>query len=130
MCYVKTCHISLILLLFKTNEEAHSLRELARTTEKGKQPAAQTKRTRTTSQARTTQQTLLATDYFAAALGALPSNDWCRTWEAGRTIMLRRTSKRVKEAVDKMRLPAVVHTQYLAYTLHIKQTKARIGRKK
>jgi hypothetical protein len=30
------------------------------------------------------------------------------TWAAGRTIMLRRTSKRVKEEVDKMRLPAVV----------------------
>ncbi len=28
---------------------------------------------------------------------------------ADRTIMLRRTSKRVKEVVDKMRLPAVVH---------------------
>ena len=45
------------------------------TTEKGKQPAAQTKRTHTTSQGRTAQQTLLVTDYFAAALGALPSDD-------------------------------------------------------
>jgi hypothetical protein len=51
---------------------------------------------------------LLAADYFAAALGALPAEDWSRTWAAGRTIMLRRTSKRVKEVVDKMRLPAVV----------------------
>jgi hypothetical protein len=78
------------------------------TSEKGKQPAAQTKRTRTTSQAPTTQPALLAADYFAAALGALPPDDWSRTWAAGRTIMLRRTSKRVKEVVDKMRLPAVV----------------------
>jgi len=30
------------------------------------------------------------------------------TWAAGRTMMLRRTSKRVKEVVDKMRLPGVV----------------------
>ena len=30
------------------------------------------------------------------------------TWAAGRTIMLRRTSKRVNEVVDNMRLPAVV----------------------
>jgi hypothetical protein len=45
---------------------------------------------------------------FTAALDAIPAEDWCRTWAAGRTIMLRRTSKRVKEVVDKMRLPAVV----------------------
>ena len=51
---------------------------------------------------------LLAADAFVAALGAVPAEDWCRTWAAGRTIMLRRTSKRVKEVVDKMRLPAVV----------------------
>jgi hypothetical protein len=52
---------------------------------------------------------LLAADApFAAALEAIPAEDWCRTWAAGRTIMLRRTSKRVKEVVDKMRLPAVV----------------------
>ena len=51
---------------------------------------------------------MLAADAFVAALGAVPAEDWCRTWAAGRTIMLRRTSKRVKEEVDKMRLPAVV----------------------
>jgi Ran GTPase-activating protein (RanGAP) involved in mRNA processing and transport len=45
---------------------------------------------------------------FTAALEVVPAEDWCRTWAAGRTIMLRRTSKRVKEVVDKMRLPAVV----------------------
>jgi hypothetical protein len=78
------------------------------TTEKGKQPAAQNKRTRTTRQTTQTQPALLAANAFAAALGAVPAEDWCRTWAAGRTIMLRRTSKRVKEAVDKMRLSAVV----------------------
>ena len=82
--------------------------EGAGTSEKGEQPAAQTKSTRTTSQAVTTQPALLAADGFAAALGALPPDDWSRTWAAGRTIMLRRTSKRVREVVDKMRLPAVV----------------------
>jgi Ran GTPase-activating protein (RanGAP) involved in mRNA processing and transport len=76
--------------------------------EKGKQPAAQKKRTRTTRQATQTQPLLLAADAFVAALGAVPAEDWCRTWAAGRTIVLRRTSKRVKEVVDKMRLPAVV----------------------
>jgi hypothetical protein len=78
-------------------------------TEKGKQSAAQKKRTRTTKQATQTQPLLLAADApFAAALEAIPAEDWCRTWAAGRTIMLRRTSKRVREVVDKMRLPAVV----------------------
>ena len=78
-------------------------------TEKGKQPAAQKKRTRTTRQATQTQPLLVSADAFVAALGAVPAEDWCRTWAAGRTIMLRRTLKKVKEAVDKMRLPAVVH---------------------
>jgi len=49
-----------------------------------------------------------AADAFAAALEAVPADDWGRTWAAGRTIMLRRTSKRVKEAVDKLRPPTVV----------------------
>ena len=78
-------------------------------TEKGKQPAAQKKRARTVPrQVMQKQPLLLAVDAFVAALGAVPAEDWCRTWAAGRTIMLRRTSKRVKEVVDKMRLPAVV----------------------
>ncbi len=53
---------------------------------------------------------LIATDApFAAALDAVPAEDWCRTWAAGWTIMLRRTSKKVKEIVDTMRMPVVVH---------------------
>ncbi len=63
--------------------------EVTGTSDKDKQSPAQTKlqtkRTRKTSQ-----------------------DDWSRTWRAGRTIMLRRTSKRIKEVVDKMCLPAVV----------------------
>ena len=51
-------------------------------------------------------QALFAADAFAAALEAVPAEDWSRTWAAGRTIMLRRTCKRVKEVVDKMHLPA------------------------
>jgi hypothetical protein len=53
--------------------------------EEGQQPAAQKKRTRNTKQATQTQPALL---------------------------MLRRTSKRVKEVVDKMRLPAVVRLSF------------------
>ena len=45
---------------------------------------------------------------LVALLGAVPAEDWCRTWAACRTIMFRRTSKRVKEQVDKMRLPVLV----------------------
>jgi hypothetical protein len=77
-------------------------------TEKYKQSAAQKKRSHTMRQAPTTSPALFAAVLFAAVLGAIPSEEWCRTWAAGRTIMLRRTSKRVKEVVDKMRLPAVV----------------------
>jgi hypothetical protein len=66
-------------------------------TEKVKQPVEQKKRTRTTRQATQTQPALLAADVFAAALKAIPADDWCRTWAACRAIMLRRTSKRVKE---------------------------------
>ncbi len=66
------------------------------------------KRTRTKIQAPTTQPAFITTDAFAKALGALPAYEWSRTWAADRTIMLRMTSKRFKEVVDKMRLPAVV----------------------
>ena len=46
--------------------------------------ACRLKRTRTTRQATQTQPALLAADAFAAALGALPADDWSRTWAAGR----------------------------------------------
>ncbi len=74
----------------------------------GKKDYEQKKRTRTMSQATQTLPLLLAADAFTAALEAIPAEDWCRTWAAGRTIMLRMTSKRVKEVVDKMHPPAVV----------------------
>jgi hypothetical protein len=50
----------------------------------------------------------LAADALAAALGAIPANDWWRTWPAHRTIVLRMTSKPVKNAVDKLRPPVIV----------------------
>ena len=52
---------------------------------------------------------LFDTDYFVTTLGTLSPDDWNRTWEDNRTIMLRRTSKRVKEVVVKMILSVVVH---------------------
>ncbi len=69
---------------------------------------------------------LLSTEAFPAALESIPADDWGRTWVADRTIMLRRTSKRVKQKVDKMHLPPVVrlsssfvgdtHTKQPSYT--------------
>ena len=50
----------------------------------------------------------LAANVFTAALEVIPAEDWCRTWAADRTIMLRMTSKRVKELVDKVCPPADV----------------------
>ncbi len=41
-------------------------------------------------------------------LATVPHEDCCRTWTTCRTIMLKRTSKRVKEQVDKMLLSVVV----------------------
>jgi len=49
---------------------------------------------------------------FLAALQVVPVEDLCRTWPASRTCMLRRTSKKVKKIVDKMRLPAVVRLSW------------------
>lgn len=63
---------------------------------------AQRKKAHTTSHGTMQQKTSrLAADGFIAALSAIPAEDWCRTWPVGRTIMLRMTSKRVKEVVDK-----------------------------
>ena len=50
----------------------------------------------------------LAVDAFAAALETIPADQWWRTWAANRTSMLRMTSRRVKDAVDKICPPAVV----------------------
>jgi hypothetical protein len=66
-------------------------------TEQGKKDYEQKKRTLTTREATQTPPFLLAADAFVAAQGAVPAEDWCRTWAAGWTIMLRRTSKRFQE---------------------------------
>ncbi len=51
----------------------------------------------------------------------------CGTWAAGTTIVLRMTSKRVKEAVDKMCLPAVeqIDCTELAFTPPTSQMRLR-----
>ena len=45
---------------------------------------------------------------FTEVIQIVPGVDLCNTWNAGRTIMLRRTSKRVKDAIDKIRPPTEV----------------------
>jgi hypothetical protein len=76
------------------------------TTERDNQTSAQKKwTTHTMRQATKTQPALLAANALCCSHS---SRRRCRTWAAGRTITLRRTSKRVKEVVDKTRLPAVV----------------------
>jgi hypothetical protein len=51
----------------------------------------------------------ICSNAFAAALETVPDEDWSRNWPADRTIMLRKTSKRIKNIIDKMRLPTDVH---------------------
>jgi hypothetical protein len=74
-------------------------------TENCKKTADQKRRTRTTNEA-TTQPAALAAEVFASALERLLQDlgfqDLCGTWAAERTKMLRMTSKRVKDVVDRV----------------------------
>jgi len=45
---------------------------------------------------------------FVNILEILPREDLCRTWPADRTIMLRMTSKRVNDAIDKIKPPTII----------------------
>lgn len=45
---------------------------------------------------------------FNKVIQIVPGVDLCNTWAADRTIMLRMTSKRVKEAIDKIRPPTEI----------------------
>jgi Ran GTPase-activating protein (RanGAP) involved in mRNA processing and transport len=42
-------------------------------------------------------------------LSIIPADDWYRNWIASRTFILRRTSKEIKKAIDKIRPPAQVN---------------------
>lgn len=46
-------------------------------------------------------------------LSIIPTDDWYRNWPASRTFMLRRTSKEVKKAIDKIRPP--VNIRFIKY---------------
>lgn len=49
---------------------------------------------------------------FVAALTTVPAEDWYRNWPADRTIILRKTSKEVRHAVDKICPPVVVRRNW------------------
>jgi hypothetical protein len=81
----------------------------------GKQPEGKWKsekgkkaRTTTIKATPTVQASEPPSDALSVALVVIPANDWCRTWAADRTMLLRMTSKNVKEVVDKLRPTAVV----------------------
>jgi hypothetical protein len=77
--------------------------------QKGKQTTVgQRKKAHTTMQAATTAQTTELAATFTAVLTAVPAESWSRNWPAERTIMLRMTSRIVKDIVDKLHPPAVV----------------------
>ena len=67
---------------------------------------------------KTLQTPLLAAGAFTAALTGVPAEDWCRNWPDDTTIMLRRTSKTVKQTVDKMRLPSDVRLSRIFWYEH------------
>ena len=75
--------------------------------EKGKTVAEQSKKARTTTiqTTPTEQASEPPSDAFTAALVAIPAGDWCRTWAENRTMLLRVTSRRVKEVVHRLRTP-------------------------
>jgi hypothetical protein len=80
---------------------------------KGKEADGQQKKTCTTVQAADTPPSLLAADtfdllQFLNKLLVFPVDDWSRTWAADRTMMLRMTSKKVRDAMDKLCLPTTV----------------------
>ena len=70
-------------------------------TDQVKKDYEQKKGTHTTRVTTQTQPLVLVADAFAAALGAVPTEDWCRTWADGRTIILRRVSKFSRQSSRK-----------------------------
>jgi hypothetical protein len=86
------------------------LEEKSEESQKRKQRSVgQTTKAPTTMQATATEQTTgLAANAFTAVLAAVPADSWSRTWPAERTMMLRMSSKSVRDIVDKLRPPAFV----------------------
>ena len=50
---------------------------------------------------------------FCDFISTVPSEDLTRTWSANRTIMLRMTSKQIKDIIDNKYLPTVIYLKYI-----------------
>ena len=50
---------------------------------------------------------------FPDFLSIVPSEDLSRTWSANRTIMLRITSKKIKDIIDNKYLPTIIYLTYI-----------------
>jgi len=54
----------------------------------------------------------LSSNAFLEALATVPAEDWYRNWPANRTIMLSMTSKKIRNIINNMNIPAIVHWKW------------------
>ena len=54
----------------------------------------------------------LSSNAFFEALAKVPAEDWYRNWPADRTIMLSMTSKKIRNIINIMCIPAIVHWKW------------------
>jgi len=54
----------------------------------------------------------LYSNAFLKALATVPAEDWYRNWPADRTIMLSMTSKEIRNIINIMCIPAIVHWKW------------------
>ena len=54
----------------------------------------------------------LSSNAFIEALLTVPAEDWYRNWPANRTIMLSMTSKKIRNIINNMNIPAIVHWKW------------------
>lgn len=54
----------------------------------------------------------LCSNAFAELLEKVPAEDWYRNWPANRTIMLSKTSKKIKNIINKMCIPAIIQLNW------------------
>jgi Leucine-rich repeat (LRR) protein len=54
----------------------------------------------------------LCSNVFTEILTTVPVEDWYRNWPADRTIMLSMTSKKIRNIINKMNIPAIVHWKW------------------
>ena len=60
----------------------------------------------------------LCSNAFPEALTTVPAEDWYRNWPADRTIMLKMTSQNIRNIINKMCIPAIVHWKWKFWSDH------------